>query len=126
MKNCHVCNFECEDNAELCPICGADLTNQPQEDVSEEIQIEPVFLATIEDVVSAEIFKDILMENKIVFSSSNESDTSMKVVFGGGFAAEEIFVDKKDFEKAQALYNEFLESEPEFDGEFSEEFEEEQ
>ena len=66
------------------------------------------------------------MENKIAFSSGGGEDASMKVLFGGGFAAEEIFVDKKDFEKAQALYNEFLESEPEFDGEFSEEFDEEQ
>ena len=26
MKNCHVCNQLCDDNAELCPICGADIS----------------------------------------------------------------------------------------------------
>jgi len=26
MKKCHVCNAVCEDFAELCPICGADLS----------------------------------------------------------------------------------------------------
>ena len=25
MKNCHVCNQLCDDNAEVCPICGAFL-----------------------------------------------------------------------------------------------------
>ena len=26
MKICHVCKAECEDETELCPVCGADLT----------------------------------------------------------------------------------------------------
>ena len=26
MKVCHVCKAECDDAAELCPVCGADLT----------------------------------------------------------------------------------------------------
>ena len=42
----------------------------------------------------------------------------MKVVVGGGFVAEEIYVDSCDFEKAEELYKEFLESETEFEGEF--------
>ena len=37
MKNCHVCNQLCEDNAELCPICGAMLLD---EDVVEESESE--------------------------------------------------------------------------------------
>ena len=74
MKICHVCNFECEENAELCPICGADLTNQPEESeqVEEKVVIEPVLLGTLEDVVSAEIFKDILIDNKIAYSCDDE------------------------------------------------------
>lgn len=123
MKNCHVCNFECGDNAELCPVCGADLTNGNKNKTN--AQFEPVFLATFEDVVSAEIFKDILLESNIGFSASNEGEAAMKVTFGGGFASVEIYVDKNDFEKAQELYNEFLEFEPDYEGEFSELFEEE-
>ena len=42
----------------------------------------------------------------------------MKVVFGGGFVSVDIYVDNSDFEAANALYTEFLESETEFDGEF--------
>ena len=124
MKICHVCNFECEDSAELCPVCGAYLTEPSQTEQEEtEVIIDPVLLGSFEDVVSAEIFKDILIENKIAFSS-DDSENSIKLTFGGGFSTCDIYVDKSQYEKADALYTEFLASESEFDGEFVD-FEEE-
>ena len=50
MKICHVCNCECEDNAELCPICGADLTvkSEEKEEIEEKVDVDR-FLSTIED-----------------------------------------------------------------------------
>ena len=128
MKICHVCNFECEENAELCPICGADLTNQleTQEQAEEKVVIEPVLLGTLEDVVSAEIFKDILIDNNIAYSCDDDSDAGMKVVFGGGFVSVDIYVDKSQYDEAMVLFEEFMNSEAEFDGEFSDDmFEEE-
>ena len=128
MKICHVCNFECEENAELCPICGADLTNQleTQEQAEEKVVIEPVLLGTLEDVVSAEIFKDILIDNKIAYSCDDEGDAGMKVVFGGGFVTVDIYVDKSQYDEAMVLFEEFMNSETEFDGDFSDDmFEEE-
>ncbi len=116
MKNCHVCNLECEDNVELCPVCGAYLLDNENKETENNTQIEPVLLATFEDLVSSEIFKDVLTDNKIPYSDS-END-SLKVVFGGGFASEEIYVDKKDFDKAKELYDEFMENEPEFQDDF--------
>ena len=127
MKICHVCKCECEDNAELCPVCGAYLTSDTEEiETTEEKIIEnPVLLASIDDVVSAEILRDILNENGIPNSSSETGENSaMRVTFGGGFIAEEIYVDSCDFEKAEKLYREFLESEEEFafdDADFEEE-----
>ena len=121
MKICHVCGMECDDSQEICLVCGADLTEEHNEaEETEKVQIvsEPVLLATFEDVVSAEIFKDILTDNQIPYSLGEEGDSGMQVTFGGGFAADEIYVDKCNFEKAEALYNEFLESEAEFQGEF--------
>ncbi len=119
MKICHVCGFECTDEQEVCLVCGADLT---QTEVKKEEKIkdtitEPVLLASFEDVVSAEIFRDILTDNEIPYSMG-EDNGSVRVTFGGGFTADEIYVDKANFEKAEALYNEFLESEAEFQGEF--------
>ena len=128
MKICHVCKKECEDNVELCPVCGADLSVVEEENAENVKTInEPVMLVTLEDVVSAEIFKDILKENSIPYYSDQSSgEAYMQVLFGGSFVAENIYVDKSDYDKADALYNEFLENEPEFDGEFFEEdFEEE-
>ena len=114
MKLCHVCQFECRDDAELCPLCGADLVNvqEKSEEKTEEIVIRnPVLLATMEDVVSADIFKDILIDNKIPFSSSQGESGSIRVLFGGGLIGEEIYVDEQDFIKANELYEEFLEQE---------------
>ena len=117
MKNCHVCNQLCEDDAELCPICGAMLVQEEviadeTEEVEVERTIEPVLLATFEDLVSAEIFKDVLTDNKIPYSDSEED--AMRVVFGGSFASEELYVDKADFDKAKELYDEFMANEPQF------------
>ena len=73
MKICHVCKAQCEDYAELCPICGADLTQESEKSVDtvgcdEEILLKsPVLLTTFDDVVSAEIFKDILKDNAIPY-----------------------------------------------------------
>ena len=44
MKICHVCKAECEDFAELCPVCGADLVETVEEnavnEAAEEIKTE--------------------------------------------------------------------------------------
>ena len=127
MKTCHVCKALCEDNAELCHVCGADLIRETEENADNEEKAvvteitDPVLVATIEDIVSAEIFKDILKDNGILFSSDDEEENGgMRVVFGGGFASTEIYVDNNDFERAKQLYEEFLETETQFEGEFSE------
>ncbi len=125
MKICHVCQFECLDSDELCPLCGADLLiEESKEENAEECDNEivirnPVLLATMEDVVSSDIFKDILIDNKIPFSSSQGETGSIRVLFGGGLVGEEIYVDSEDFEKADKLYEEFVNSEEIF---FDEEF----
>ena len=124
MKECHVCFTLCEDDAELCPLCGADLTKSTEEEIetAEKTITEPVLLATMEDVVSSEIFRDILTENGILYYCDGQADSgAMQVLFGGSFVAENIYVDKTDFDKADSLYTEFLENEPQFEGDFAEE-----
>lgn len=128
MKICHVCKAECEDNAELCYVCGADLTYNPQEETEEgekaSVFNNPVLLASLDDVVSSEILKDLLKENGILFSDDTEGEGSLKVTFGGAFTAVDIYVDEADFEKANQIYEDFLNSEPTFDEEFFDEAEE--
>lgn len=126
MKICHVCNAECEDNAELCPVCGADLTfeAEPENPAEEEALLKnPVLLATLDDVVSSEILKDLLTEAGIGYSCDTDGDGTMKVTFGGSFVADDIYVDEADFEAANAIYEDFLNAEPQFDEELFEETE---
>ena len=124
---CHVCKVECNDDAELCPVCGAVLKKEIEEAEVEETNVieNPTLLASFEDIISAEIFKDILKDNEIPFSSSQTEDASIQVVFGGSIVAEEIYVADVDLEKANELYEEFLNTEIEFDDDFSEDFGEE-
>lgn len=127
MKLCHVCLTECPDDAELCTLCGADLIPQEEPQKDKELTVKnPTFLTKFEDVVSAEIFEDILKENTIPSVSIENEEGSMRVLFGGSFFAKEIFVDETDLEKAKKLLKEFLENEENFSGEFFEEFEEEE
>ena len=59
---CHVCKKECSDDTELCPICGAELNiavEEGPEEKNTDIMENPTLLASFEDVISAEIFKDI-------------------------------------------------------------------
>ena len=123
MKICHVCKAECDDFAELCPVCGAELTgDNGEEEATEEIILNnPVLLATVDDVVSSEILKDLLKENGIPFTCDSDDEGTLKVTFGGSFVADDIYVDDSDFEKASQVYEDFLNSEPEFDDEFFEE-----
>lgn len=127
MKICHVCKAECEENAELCPVCGADLTENTMEETAETEEIilnKPVLLASLDDVVSSEILKDLLSENGIPFSCDTEDEGTLKVTFGGSFSADDIYVDEGDFERANQIYEDFLNSEPEFDEDFFDETEE--
>ena len=118
MKVCHVCSAECEDGAELCPLCGAVLKNEETEQKEDTIEIKnPVFAVSVEDIVTAEIYKDVLKDNGIPFFCDEDG---MKLIFGGGLVAENIYVDESDLEKAQKIYNEVLNAEPvydDFDGE---------
>ena len=122
MKICHVCGIECDDSQEVCAVCGADLTNESLENVT--VISEPVLVATFEDLVSSEIFRDILTDNQIPYSMGND-DSTVRVMFGGGFAADEIYVEKRDFDRAEKLLNEFMESQPEVDDDFFGETDEE-
>ena len=122
MKICHVCKSKCEDFEELCHVCGADLT-APVEDTEEQ---EPdtksgeiTLLASFDDIVSAEIFKDILKDNGIEYvCPKSEQEETLNVTFGGAFSVCEIYVYESDLELANVLYSEFTASPVEFDGEF--------
>ena len=131
---CHVCAAECEDEAELCPVCGAVLNRPETEEVEEaenDIIDNPTLLTSFEDLISAEVFKDVLKENEIPFTCSSEmGDNTIQVMFGGGFVAEDIYVGEDDLEKARQMLEEFNSQEIEFEGEFfdgedTEDFEEE-
>ena len=119
MKICHVCGAEYEDYVEMCADCGALLVDADEFEEEEGVEVviaEPVLAVTVEDIITAEIFCDVLKDNGILYSTDDpESETVVKVLFGGSFAGTNIYVDKSDLEKAQELYESVLESQPSFE-----------
>ena len=138
MKTCHVCGFACENDAENCIVCGAELKTFEayEQDLKEKEELEakkaaeeamiiknPVLAASVDNVVAAEIFKDVLRDNNINFTC-DESEDAMQIVFGGGFSAQEIYVNESDLEIAQQLYENVVNADIEFGDDLFEEFEE--
>ena len=139
MKNCHVCGFACDNDAEICALCGAELKTfemyeqelkeseeREAEKTAEEALIvkNPVLAASVDNVVTAEIYKDVLRDNGIVFTC-DASEDALQIVFGGGFNAQEIYVNESDLEIAQQLYDNVVNAQMDFDDEEFDDFEEE-
>ena len=138
MKNCHVCGSVCDNDAEICLLCGAELkTFEAYEQeireaeelaakkAAEEALIvkKPVLAASVDNIVAAEIYKDVLRDNGIVFTC-DESEDSMQIVFGGGFTAQEIYVNEGDLEIAQQLYENVVNAQMDFDDDDFDDFDE--
>lgn len=116
MKQCHVCFFACDDNTEICPVCGAELREEPETENGDEVLLNnPVLAASADSPVTAEIFKDILAENGIAYSVDEKGDI-MHTGFGGSYFATDIYVDEKDVDIAKELYRNLSENEIDFDG----------
>ena len=118
MKECHVCFYMCDDEAELCPLCGAELKSEKTDDRAKEIKEpakpdiikNPVLAASVDSPVTAEIFKDILVENGISYSADSKGDV-LHTGFGGSFFAIDIYVDEDNLEDAKNLYRNLTENE---------------
>ncbi len=138
MKNCHVCGAVCENDAEICLLCGAELKTfeayeqeirEAEEAAAKKAAEEalvvknPVLAASVDNIVAAEIYKDVLRDNGIVFTC-DESEDAMQIVFGGGFAVQEIYVNEKDLEIAQQLYENVVNAQMNFDDDDFDDFDE--
>ncbi|MBO4692920.1 MAG: DUF2007 domain-containing protein [Clostridia bacterium] len=120
MKECHVCFALCDDDAVLCPVCGAELKNNvtdaeneaaaQEENIKENLINNPVLAASADSPVTAEIYKDILDENGIAYSVDEKGDF-FHTGFGGGFFAIDVYVDEKNIDMAKELYRNLSESE---------------
>ena len=73
MKKCHVCFYECEDSLELCPACGAELNRIETEEAAVPELPNPVLAVEVEDVITAEVYRDMLRENNIPFTCDSSS-----------------------------------------------------
>ena len=75
---------------------------------------EEVLVANIVDTVASGIFQGILKENNIRYiCRQHGAGGYLKVAFGELLATDSIYVRPEDFEKANALYDAFIDVDPE-------------
>lgn len=72
---------------------------------------EPVMVAAIMNTVSSEIFQDILKNNQIPFICRQQGAGGyLKIVTGGLFSTDCIYVNEEDYSHAKELYDIYIES----------------
>ncbi len=73
---------------------------------------KPVLAAVIQNTVLSEIYQDMLKENGIPFICRQQGAGGyIKILTGGLFIADNIYVAPENLERAKELYNIYLEAE---------------
>ena len=73
---------------------------------------EPVEVAIIPNTVLSEIYQDMLRENEIPFVCRQQGAAGyLKILTGGLLAADSIYVNERDYERARELYEIYVEGE---------------
>ena len=62
MKECHVCHYMCEDGAEICPVCGAELLSGGAVAAAPAEITNPVLAASVDSPVTAEMMDELARE----------------------------------------------------------------
>ncbi|MBR4073016.1 MAG: DUF2007 domain-containing protein [Clostridia bacterium] len=79
-------------------------------DKGTEKKTEPVVAAVIPNTVSSEIYQDMLKNNGIPFVCRQQGAGGyLKILTGGLLAADTIYVNERDLEKAQEIYSTYIE-----------------
>ena len=74
---------------------------------------DEILVATIVDTVASGIFQGILKDNEIPYiCRQHGAGGYLKVVYGELLATDSIYVRPEDYEKAKALYDAFIEVDP--------------
>ena len=72
---------------------------------------QPVLAAVIQNTVSSEIYQDMLKENGIPFVCRQQGAGGyIKILTGGLFIADSIYVNERDLERAKELYENYIET----------------
>lgn len=77
----------------------------------EKDKSKPVLAAVIQNTVSSEIYQDMLRENGIPFICRQQGAGGyIKILTGGLFIADSIYVNADDLDRAKELYETYIET----------------
>ena len=119
MRICHVCNAEFDEDMDLCPVCGAEYRDDAEDgrDESSEKEVieNPVLAATVDNILTAEMYADALTDANIPYFTDEEQSGGMRMGFGGSFFAVQVFVDESNLAIAEELYENVCKNAEDFD-----------
>ncbi len=79
--------------------------------VEKENKSKPVLAAVIQNTVSSEIYQDMLRENGIPFICRQQGAGGyIKILTGGLFIADNIYVSADNLDRAKEIYNIYIET----------------
>jgi len=85
-------------------------------DKVEDNRSEPVVAAVISNTVSSEIYQDMLKSNGIpCICRQQGAGGYLKILTGGLLVVDVIYVNERDLEKAQEIYNTYFENQEEIE-----------
>ncbi len=83
---------------------------------------EPVLVTVISDTLTCEMYQNLLKENNIPFICRQQGAGGYLKHYTGGFLiADYIYVNKKDYDTAKELYDNYIDSNAEIEISYSEE-----
>ena len=86
-----------------------------RKDDKEEFK-KPVLAAVIQNTVSSEIYQDMLRENGIPFICRQQGAGGyIKILTGGLFIADNIYVSADNLDRAKEIYNTYIETDSSVD-----------
>ncbi|HBL85219.1 MAG: hypothetical protein A2Y17_03220 [Clostridiales bacterium GWF2_38_85] len=113
MPWCPKCRLEYREGFAKCSDCDSDLVEKLDDDVKEESEVieytvdppmEPVLLVTVGEHFEAELILNMLKEADIrCYFKDKGAGSYMSIYMGFSIYGADIFVDKKDFDKANEL-----------------------
>lgn len=116
---CLKCGKEYNEDINICPDCHEKLVAElPAEQIERLEAMHPVMLKSVGSVVEAELIANLLRNSNIpALRKSTGVGGYMNIYMGYSVFGEEIYVDEKDYDKAQEILKELddYEEEPEIE-----------
>ncbi len=104
---CMSCHKEYAEGVRECPNCNQDLIEIPEEGIEVFEAMKPVKVTSVTNSIEANMIMDLLQNNGIpCIKKDNGPGGYMNLYYGFSVYGEDIYVDERDYQKANSIIEE--------------------